>query len=271
MNEPSFEPAEEEALLFLRAQGFDVKPVPRSRELTPEFEAELAGERYLFEVKARRDDEALDEIEPGEVLSQSQHLFWSQGILKNVRKAVRQLRQHDPQHHRYWIVWLRAEAPIAGDAAEEQIRGTLLGSCAVVDLATATEAGVSEKDCFYAQKGAFEQFPELDAAVIATTGGYQMWVNEFGRPDQIIQSRLGRVFAGRGLNIPKEHDEAGRAYRMATTGGERSEGVVQAYLRATYGLKMPILLRFQSHRALSMLPLENNIADDRRAAHGGNP
>ena len=46
------EPAEREALLFLRDRC-DVRPVPRSREMTPEFEVELHGERYLFELKAQ--------------------------------------------------------------------------------------------------------------------------------------------------------------------------------------------------------------------------
>lgn len=257
----SLEPAEREAFLFLRDHGCDVRPVPRSQEMTPEFEVELSGERYLVEVKARRDDDAVAHVQSDEVFAKSQHAFWSVSIYGNVKKAVLQMRQQDPHHERLWIVWLAAEARVFGEGTKEQLRGTLLGTHAVVDLATLTDEGVTSKDCFYAQRAAFEAFPEVDAAILADDEGYEMWVNEFARPEKTISSLLGKVFASHhGLNVPKEHEEAGRAFRMPLDATSRTEGALQKYLRATYGLDRPVVLRPQSHIAMAFVPAESGEA-----------
>jgi hypothetical protein len=257
----NLEPAEREALLFLRDHGCDARPVPRSQEMTPEFEVELNGERYLFEVKARRDDDAIEHVRSDQIFMKSQHMFWSMAVYGNVKKAVLQMRQHDPRHERIWIVWLTAEAPIAGDATKEQIRGTLLGTHAVVDLATMTDQGLTQTDCFYAQRAAFEAFRDVDAAVLADDDGYEMWVNEFARPEMTIASHLGTIFRQhRGLNVPKEHEDAGRAFRLPLDAGPRKESDVQAYLRATYGLVRPVILRPQGHIAMAFVPAESGEA-----------
>lgn len=88
-----------------------------------------------------------------------------------------------------------------------------------------------------------------------------MWVNEFARPEVTISSLLGKVFASnRGLNVPKEHEEAGRAFRMPLDTSSRTESAVQEYVRATYGLRRPVVLRPQSHIAMAFTPDESGEA-----------
>lgn len=255
-------PSERRAHAFLEHFGFPVQSIQRNSDATPDFMINLDPPHYLIEVKSRGHSEEFDDIEPGEVYTTTQHLHWSLTVYKQAKKAARQLAQRDPAHERIWIVWYDVDdSPFTGDSPLHQVRGTLLGSHDVIDLATMSDSGVSSKDCFYAQAGVFEKFPQIDGAILAGVAGYQMWVNEFARPELLIRSRLGQLFTEKSaLNVPKEHADAGRAYLLEGGRGQRPDAEVIQYLRDRCGVRMPQVLRFQTHTGMTSVVLADEAA-----------
>jgi hypothetical protein len=156
-----------------------VRQIPRSSTPTPDFEVDGDAPHYLVEVKGRRDEDALHNFEAQEVYLRSQHCYWSMSVYGGVKKAVRQFECYDPAHVRRWVLWFSAADLLTLGSSGEQVRGTLLGINGVIDLSGMNERGVSSKDCFYAQRGAFERFSQIDAAILSTANTLEMWINEF--------------------------------------------------------------------------------------------
>ena len=239
--------AEDIAEAFFRSEGFVVHRVPRSGAKSPDFEVDGDEPGYLVEVKARFDDDAFDEVAAGEVFTADQSLHWSMGVYRQAKKAVAQMRQRDPEHRRIWILWYAAAASVADDLATEQIRGTLLGIRQVVDLA---DVGAGTRALLYAQRGVFEQLPDLDAAIIAPRA--EMWANELGRLDAVLKTRLADLFREHGgVNVGRDHAAAGRALMLAGGRGARTDADVLAYLRKECGVRLPQVLHFRNYVALA--------------------
>jgi len=248
----NLEPAEQEAHDFFVRLGLVVRPVQRTHRKTPEFEIDGDGDGYLVEVKARRDDDAVGRPWEDDTFHTSASENFSKGVLDNLKKAVRQLKEQDPEHRRLWIVWLTDETFISQGVGVSQIRGTLLG---IKDVVEQKRGSATARTCYYAQMGAFEALPQIDMAIISKSDGFEPWLNEFGRPGVVEASLLGRLFRERGsLNVASEHATEGRSYIVSGGNQGRTEVHVQAYLTQRYGLTRPLVLSFQRRTAVGFVP-----------------
>jgi hypothetical protein len=243
--------AELSALTFFEAIGFGVERLRRARDLIPDFEVRSGDERYLVEVKSRRDDEAITNLSSGRSYARVQPGYWSMSVVASAKKAAMQLAAHDPGHRAIWVMWISVDATVGREAAIEQVRGTLLGILPVLDL-DAVEVG--DRDCYYAKRGVFESMPQLDAAVVAQPKGIELWVNEFGRPDVVLSCRLATLFAENGgLNTAMAHVRAGRAIAIEGGRGAKTDGEIIAYLREHCGIAKPSIMHPSTHVGLLRL------------------
>src|SRR5262249_2430742 len=104
--------------------------------------------------------------------------------------------------------------------------------------------------CYYFDDNDFERYPEIDAAMLCTLEGGQLFVNHFSpNRERFRESRLYEVVNGRGAIVDAEVlTRKGQALMIGTDfGGPRGGGAQQAYLRDKCGVLVSIGIEKHFH------------------------
>ena len=198
MPTPTLRPDEQEPERILKELGLRVSLVPTASSRTPDFIVDGDARGYLFEVKAREDSKTWTRaMNSGQVACQQRSMGYGRWAEDVASEAVKQFRSVDPQHLRWWVLWLAIKCVASPDAMGQESIGTLFGVRQVVyrDDAHSKEQG---KCCLFARPGVFERHPEIVASIVDSGGGLCFCVNDefsedFNSFQQSVLYRSARV------------------------------------------------------------------------------
>lgn len=188
---------EDEDLAFnvLTDLGLDVTRVPRKKKAeTPEFTAtDREGGRYVVEVKTRRDPAAFDaDLAAGRLATTTVRLDPHFTIAERLKKAASQIatRRQAPTDFSLVCYVIDGFSPLMH---VEQLIATLWGAVKVFDIDTMSSADAYSQLCFYLEKSAFENNPDIDGVLTLVPSGTfscGFYPNRFS-PRRIEKSVLG--------------------------------------------------------------------------------
>jgi hypothetical protein len=255
---PDESPEEEEARSFFEeALGLAVIRVLRSTARTPDFFVDGEFPGYALEVKSRFDDEDfVIELERGRTKVRKQSLGCAYWAADNTLKAMRQLASKDAIHSRFWVLWFAVKRRSARDAMFSQVIGTLYGVRQVVYWDETTGAAIG-RECLFVVPGAFERWPQIDAAIVTAGGNITLCVNEFtDRAPAFESSLLCQAFVQRGGPIRPSDLEAHHGFwAIRDLGIDRSsEEAVRRYLSERYHVSDVHILDIKAHTASAVVP-----------------
>lgn len=249
-------PEEVEAQKLLEQLGLIVVPVPTAKSNTPEFLVDGDARGYAVEVKARRDmDEWKRVLRGGNVAYQKRSMGFGRWAEDVAHHALKQLEAVDPEHTRWWVLWLSIECRAGTDAMFDQAVGSLFGVRQVVYYDP--DSGEQPmRDCLFARPGVFERHHQLVGAVVTGDQGITLCVNEFAEDYQSFQdSVLYRSFAR--IHPPisaKDLAENRGFFQIEDLSIDRSDdGVISSYLMKEYGLKKALMLDMAEHSASQLV------------------
>jgi len=249
-------PEEQEAERFLKERGLEVRPVPTSTSVTPDFIVDGDARGYVVEVKAREDSkEWTRAIKSGRVANQKRSMGYSHWAKDVARKAVEQACSADPQHLRWWVLWLAITCESSADAMLEETIGSLFGVRQVVYYDPASQEQPM-RNCLFARRGVFERYPEIVASIVDSGRGFCFCVNDEFADDfssfreSILWSSFARIHPPRTANYLTESQGFLRADLFID---RRDDCALGTSLERTYGLKKAIMLDMQVH-STSMVP-----------------
>jgi hypothetical protein len=250
-------PEERDAIESLSRLGLTVTPVIPGGTKTPEFLVDGDIRGYVVEVKTRRDSARWEQdLEAGKIASQERatgHGRWAPDV---AREAIKQFKFPDPDHARFWVLWLFIECRASRETMFEQAIGSLFGVRQVVDL----RGGAGDQpmwDVLSARPGVFERNPEIVAALVSMDQFVTLCVNELAGDFQAFQdSRLYHSFAR--IHPPMTatvlRTERGFLCVADPTVDRKSDAATARYLKATYGLVNPIMVDMKEHSATVAVP-----------------
>lgn len=103
-------PEEREALEFFSHLDLTVRHIPSGPRKSPEFFVVGDGRGYVVEVKARRDSKEWERsLRAGDAAYQVRTTGFGRWAEDITRKAMRQMQPADPDHARFWVLWLSIE------------------------------------------------------------------------------------------------------------------------------------------------------------------
>ena len=266
-------PEEEEAEHILSRMGLHVHRVPTtSLRKTPEFLVDGDGRGYVVEVKARADSEGWREaLDRGGVAEQQRSMGYGRWTEDVARAALKQMAAADPQHRRWWILWLPISCEASPDSMMDEIIGSLFGVRQVVDLAEQrSDQALTMRLVLFALPGVFERHPEIVGVITCTGETISFCVNDEFAPDfaTFQQSRIYTVFARRSPpNSARQLREAGFLSIADRSVDRRNEKALQCYLTEAHGIEKPVLLDMKHYTATMMVPHDH--APSIRDADGG--
>jgi hypothetical protein len=258
-----FQPEEQEAMEYLSSLRLDVKPVPRGPSRTAEFLVDGDGRGYAVEVKAREDSEEWNAaMNAGVVASQSRSMgsgTWAKDVVR--KKALKQLSAVDPEHRRWWLVWLAVQVRAARHSMEREVFGTLFGVRQVVFWKKGE--GPATRDCLFAEPGVFERNPEIVAAMVQPAPGkFALALNDFA-PDLVDfkSSVVYRDMLVKGAVSDADSLCTQPAFVRVTDFqiDRRSEGAVIAHLTDAYGPGPYKVVDMQEHTAAIRVPVRPQL------------
>lgn len=205
---------EDEDLAFnvLTDLGLDVTRVPRKKRAeTPEFTAtDREGGRYVIEVKTRRNSAAFDaDLAAGRLATTVVRLDPHFTIPERLKKAASQIAPRRQSSTDFSLVCYVIDgfSPLM---RVEQLVATLWGAVKVFDIDTISSDDAYSQLCFYLQKSAFEDTPDIDGVltlVLSDTFSCGFYPNRFS-PRRIEKSVLGCALKERGAVKTPEEAEA---------------------------------------------------------------
>jgi len=232
--------------------GLEVVRVEAGSASTPDYVVNGDGPGYVVEVKSRNDEATLSErLEDGEVVDGARLLAHDAGLERAARRARKQFRQVDPNHDRFWILWLSLDAQFGADAALGQCAGTVYGIRQCVVPADATGKVGMAVDCCYARPGVFERWPEIDAAIVATDQGVIMLANELSPRCPALRQRDVPRRLGKAVYLPTEREADGSIFIADRDVDRRDESLLRESLIKKYG-KTPLFLVDFTHAWAAM-------------------
>jgi Holliday junction resolvase len=235
MSQESDEPLKTAIALQLERLGFTVTAVlPFSGRLSPDFVAEKAAERFVFELKERVDDpDALAEerarLAAGELVPFAESAGRNKGVSEKIRYGAKQLQAHDLIGTGFRLLWLHAGGRNP-EVQFEQFRATLYGMTHIVapELARTTR-------CYYFGHSEFFRLREhLAGAVISTLTQLQLCINAlFPQVSEFRKSALVETFS-KGLLDPDRLEREGNAFVADCDIDRKDEAAVLMYLQAKF-------------------------------------
>ena len=242
---------EREAKEFLERLDVVVLPVPTGSGKTPEFLVDGDARGYVVEVKARNEShDWLREAIAGGIAEQSRPTGYDRWVEDVSRYALKQFRAIDPNHERFWVVWISIRATASATEMLEQTIGSLFGVRQVVDVVDFS------KECpmwevLFARPGVFERHHEIVGVVICADARITLCVNEFSDDfSAFCGSRLYDAF--RFLPPISATDlvtERGFFAIHNASIDRRDQAALAEYFRAEYGLANPFVIDMTTHSA----------------------
>ena len=250
-------PEEREALEFFSHLDLTVHHIASGPRMSPEFFVDGDGRGYVVEVKARRDSKEWDRtLRAGDAAYQVRATGFGRWAEDITRKAMKQMQSADPNHARFWVLWLSIECRASRQAMFEQAIGSLFGVRQVVDLGSDRE----EKpmwNCLFAQPGVFEKHSEIVAVLVSIEDSITLCVNEFAKDhDEFRESLVYHSFARIHPPISATDLAENRGFleiKDPSVDRKNNQSVAD-YLARRYSLMNPILLDMKEHLASIKVP-----------------
>ena len=256
---------EREAMEYFASLRLAVTRIPSRAERTAEFFADGDHRGYAVEVKSREDSaQWRSAMHAGEVAQQSRPLGWAPWLEQVVRReALEQLKAVDPDHERWWIVWLANRVQAARDSMGEQLFGSLFGVRQVVYRSSGGSAPM--RNCLFARPGVFERHPEIVAAVVQPAAGqFALALNDFAPDRESFQtSRLFFDMAQKEAICDAERLCRDRGFVRVTdlSIDRRSDAAVLEHLATVYGPGPAFVIDMQEHTAAIRVPRGRSVTD----------
>lgn len=245
-------PEEGEARSFLEGLDLEVSAIPPGAGKTPEFIVTGDGCGYVVEVKSRQDTkEWTRSLDRREVALQCRALGFDRWTMDVASGAIKQCRSIDPEHGRWWVLWVSVSCRAGGDAMFEQVIGSLLGVRQVVYLENASDEH-SMRDCLGVVPGVFERRPELVAVVVSRGDGITRCVNDSAADiESFRDSVLCRSFAAMHPPISARYLEEHSGFLSidARVVDRRDEAAMALYLEQKYAFEKAIIINMTTHTA----------------------
>lgn len=245
-------PEESEALKVFESLGLTVHRLPPGSFKTPEFLVDGDARGYAVEVKARHDSaEWRRVLRRGEVASQERSLGYGRWAEDVAHAALKQLWSADPQHGRWWILWLSIKCQAGADAMLDEAVGSLFGVRQVAYHDATSQRDVM-RDCLFAVPGVFERHHQIVASVVATSRAFAFCVNELATDYGSFQSSaLYLSFASIHPPISATDLTSNRGFFQIgdLSLDRRDDRVLTSYLERTYGLSKAVMLDMSMHSA----------------------
>jgi hypothetical protein len=247
---------ESEARRLFEHMGLRVGRIPSGGTRTPDFLIEGDERDYLVEVKARRDDESIvSTLRAGQVADRVRPVNRDDELERKARNSRRQFKSFDPDHAKYWLLWISIAIEFGLDSAMEQVVGSLYG----VRQAVFQDRGEAvSRDCFYARPGVFERWPEIDAAFVRDADGVLLCLNEFSeRANEFSKTRVAARLSDKAACLsPTSHEAAGLVLLADPRIDRKDETTLTADLSAKYGRPDLLVVDFSHAWAAVEIPRE---------------
>ena len=179
---------------------------------------------------------------------------WAEEVVR--KKALKQLAAVDPEHRRWWMVWLAVQARAARESMERQVFGSLFGVRQVIFWSEGQDP--TTRDCLFAEPGVFERHPEIVAAMVQPAPGkLALALNDFA-PDlaDFKSSVVYRDMLGKGAVCDSEGLCVQPGFVRVTDFqiDRRSGAAVIAHLTEMYGRGPAYVVDMQEHTAAIRVP-----------------
>lgn len=219
--------------------GFSVVALQeREGVKTPDLLVMKAGERFLFEIKSKGDDEEefarqRNRSAAGEVGVWSEPWAPRNTISKVIREGAQQLAVFPADEYDYSLLWLHAEGRYP-ESQFQQFAHTLFGLTRVFSL----QDSKFDYECYYFHDSAFFRLREiLDAAIISTQNKAQLCLNTYSpRAEALRESTLVRALKG-GIHDPDALASQGKAIIADCNINRRDSSGVIRFLQEKYGVE----------------------------------
>ena len=184
----------EDARRWLRFFGLSVEDIPRARQpaqQTADLRAEWNAEEYIVEAKIREPHEdwvkLCRDAEAEDIASTIREMRL--GTLSGkIRNAYGQLMATLCAPNAFHVFWFLAESDY--QFVESCLQRQLLGLVALVTYSASDKIEVSTvRHCFHYEYNDFERCPGLDAAVVSTPDGVNLYLNFYS--ENRARFRLG--------------------------------------------------------------------------------
>jgi hypothetical protein len=254
------EASTEHARLVLAGEGFKVEDIP---EAPPNKRADLrvwAGEEeYIVEAKLRAPHDGWLELmkkvgAEGYASTSRQIDPWS-SLSSTILQAHAQLAATPAGPGAFRVLWavaLHADDGFVISCLEKR----LLGSVQIVLIDPMALKVGDIVTCYHHASNDFERCPQLDAAVLGTRTGANLFINYFSeRRAALRASRLHGVFDAHGAVVdPEVQAASGKAYMLGNDFEGPRDGKTQAaYLRKKHGIMGNVMMEFQ-FAGMAMVP-----------------
>jgi hypothetical protein len=243
--------------LLEKTVGLKVTVIKADRkQKTAEFLVDGDDPGYAIEVKTRQNtDEWTRTINKGEAAMESRPVGYSTWAEGPPEYAVKQLASIDPEHKRWWVLWVSIAVRPTGKAAVEEVFGSLFGSRHIFHGLPGDNQW-RDKSCLYVVPGVFERSTELCACAVEAGGNCWLAVSALAPDKESFEgSKLYAAFAEKNA-IFSEASLLARGFWIIDRNvvDRKSEAAVQKYLEETYNLTRALVGNLQEHSASMFVP-----------------
>ena len=263
--------SKEHARSFFSSQGFAVEDIATAGddgEQRADLRVSVDGEEYIVEAKVREPHRewhtTLQKAEVDGFASATRPIepWWV--LAKRISEARDQLGATPASANAFrvlWVVALHGDASFVISCVEKQLIGVRQLFAYRTEMFSQDFIGAAPdaRDCYYYEDNDFERYPEIDAAMLCTREGGQLFVNHFSpNRERFRESRLYSILNLYGAVVDAEVlVKNGRALMLDTDfRGPREGGAQKSYLREKHGVLVSVAIESQYH-GITFIPVAN--------------
>lgn len=225
-------PEEQFARRFFEDERLEVIRIPTTESRTADYFVNGDGPGYAVEVKSRNDEDLSPDRDTTCVSSERSY---DVAIERAARRARKQLASVDPEHRRFWLLWLSLDATSGAHASFAGSLSLCMGTLYGIRKCLLADDG-REVDCYYARAGVFERWTQIDAAIISDDLGVLMAANELSPRFGLLRDRqIARRFGSRFL-VPTEREANGSVLIVDRHVDRRNYASLREALSTKYGV-----------------------------------
>jgi len=247
---------------FLRDRGLEVVQLRERDERTPDLLVAYQHERYIIEIKSKRDNEALLREEAqllakGEIVKHFEGVGRRVPVTRVIESAIKQIRNLPPRASDFRLIWLHAEG-LRPKLQMQQFHGTLYGTTDIIDLEGPTRL------CYYFYHNELHKFrDELDGAILTDGEKGQLCLNNFSpRTGNLRESFLAKEAFKDGICDP-DALESNNGVLIADGPEDRQDSdAVLRFLQKKYGRTMIMKMDMGYYEFRTTLPVDDAMERD---------
>ncbi|HEX4966658.1 MAG TPA: hypothetical protein VF173_37960 [Thermoanaerobaculia bacterium] len=244
---------------LLRDRGFEVVQLPERDERTPDLLVTYQHERYIIEIKSKRDNEALlreesEFLANGEIVKHFEGVGRRVPVARVIESAIKQIRNLPPRASDFRLIWLHAEG-FHPQLQMQQFHGTLYGTTDIIDLEGPTRL------CYYFYHNELHRFrAELDGAILTDGEKGQLCLNNFSpRAVNLRESFLAREAFKDGICDPEVLERNHGVLIADGTEDRQDSDAVLRFLQKKYGRMMIMKMDMAYYEFRTTLPIDGSV------------